>query len=157
VIPTLDPLRKLDLLRGGQQLDLADVLEEELQRVRGDVRPLGLDRVVDRLPVLDELDLELLDQAVELVDLPRVEMELVEREGNLVRIEVPRLASALKKLPGLLGVENYFRTPFRTCPGCRACFQAGTPSPGLTVASVPCVSTGLSGCGSLSSSISRRL
>ena len=33
VVAALDPLRELDLLRGGQQVDLADVLQEELQRV----------------------------------------------------------------------------------------------------------------------------
>jgi hypothetical protein len=33
MIATLDPLRQLDLLGGGQQLDLADVLQEELEPV----------------------------------------------------------------------------------------------------------------------------
>src|ERR687884_2275532 len=33
MVAPLDPLRELDLLRGCQQVDLADVLEEELQRV----------------------------------------------------------------------------------------------------------------------------
>ena len=33
MVAALDPLRELDLLRGGQQIDLADVLQEELQRV----------------------------------------------------------------------------------------------------------------------------
>ena len=37
VVAALDPLRELDLLGGGQQLDLADVLEEELQRVGRDL------------------------------------------------------------------------------------------------------------------------
>ena len=39
VVAALDPLRELDLLRGGQQVDLADVLQEELQRVGRDLRP----------------------------------------------------------------------------------------------------------------------
>src|SRR6266540_4383180 len=33
MVPALDPLRELDLLGGGQERDLADVLQEELQRV----------------------------------------------------------------------------------------------------------------------------
>jgi hypothetical protein len=37
MVAALDPLRELDLLGGGQELDLADVLEEELKRVRRDL------------------------------------------------------------------------------------------------------------------------
>ena len=37
VVAALDPLRELDLLRGREQVDLADVLEEELQRVGRDL------------------------------------------------------------------------------------------------------------------------
>src|SRR5581483_2270930 len=44
VVAALDALRELDFLRGGQQIDLADVLEEELQRVRGE---LGIDGLLD--------------------------------------------------------------------------------------------------------------
>ena len=47
VVAALDPLRELDLLRGGEQVDLADVLEEELQRVGRD-----LARLLDRLLLL---------------------------------------------------------------------------------------------------------
>ena len=46
VVAALDALRELDLLRGGQQVDLADVLEEQLQRVR---RELRLRRLLDLL------------------------------------------------------------------------------------------------------------
>ena len=44
VVAALDPLRELDLLGGGEQVDPADVLEEELQRVG---RDLGLGRLLD--------------------------------------------------------------------------------------------------------------
>ena len=37
VVAALDPLRELDLLRGGEQVDLADVLQEELERVGRDL------------------------------------------------------------------------------------------------------------------------
>src|SRR5438132_4948510 len=37
-VAALDPLREIDLLLGGQEADLADVLEEQLQRVRRHVR-----------------------------------------------------------------------------------------------------------------------
>jgi hypothetical protein len=33
VVAALNPLRELDLLRGGEQVDLTDVLQEQLQRV----------------------------------------------------------------------------------------------------------------------------
>ncbi len=49
VVTSLDPLREADLLRRGQQIDLADVLQEELQRIDRDLvrllRRLGVDRV----------------------------------------------------------------------------------------------------------------
>ena len=41
VVAALDPLRELDLLGGGEQVDLADVLQEELQRVGRDLERLG--------------------------------------------------------------------------------------------------------------------
>ena len=48
VVAALDALGELDLLRSGQQADLADVLEEELERVAGDLEGEG-----DRLLVVD--------------------------------------------------------------------------------------------------------
>jgi hypothetical protein len=41
VVAALDPLRELDLLRRGEQRHLADVLEEELERVGRDLPGLG--------------------------------------------------------------------------------------------------------------------
>src|SRR5207244_9182672 len=57
VLASLDPLRELDLLGSGQQLDLPDVLEEELERVGRDVA--RLDGEVELLTPfgLDHLDL----------------------------------------------------------------------------------------------------
>ena len=46
MVAALDALRELDLLRGGEQIDLADVLQEELERVG---RELDVDRLFDLL------------------------------------------------------------------------------------------------------------
>ena len=85
VVAALDPLRELDLLGGGQQVDLADVLEEELQRVGRDLARLGNRRCLfDLYPPTDDLDLQLLECLVELVDLRHVEIQLVQRARDLV-------------------------------------------------------------------------
>ena len=44
VVAALDLLRELDLLRRGQQVDLADVLQEQLQRVGRHLRRVEVDR-----------------------------------------------------------------------------------------------------------------
>ena len=72
VVAALDPLRELDLLGSGQERNLADVLEEELQRVGGDlallvVGPEGRERRLGG----DDLDVQLLQGAVEVVRLGR--------------------------------------------------------------------------------------
>ena len=92
VVAALDPLRELDLLRRREERHLADVLQEELQRVGRDLRvrlDLGLDVVVRR----DDRDPRLLERGVELVDLRRLELELVERQRDLVRVEAARCGS----------------------------------------------------------------
>src|SRR6185503_8684201 len=92
VLAALDPLRELDLLGGGEQWDLADVLEEQLQRVGGDLRlrrPRALALVVGGRLHADDLDLLLVEGGVEGVDLGRVQVELVERARELVRVEGP--------------------------------------------------------------------
>ena len=89
MLAALDPLRQLDFLRRGQQRHLADVLEEELQRVGRDLArllDLGL-----RLVALDDLDLQLLEGRVELVHLRRVEVELVERGRDVLGDQLARL------------------------------------------------------------------
>ena len=112
VVAALDALRKLDLLRRGEQVDLADVLEEELQRVRRD-----LARLCDRLLLLDlvddgnDLDLHLLERLVELVHLPRVELELVERERDVVLRDRTGGLGRLQKIPGFLGLEDVRHGP----------------------------------------------
>jgi hypothetical protein len=80
VVAALDALRELDFLRRGEQVDLADVLEKELQRVGRDLARLRDDLFLGH--VLDgrdrnDLDLQLFERAVELVDLSCIEIELV--------------------------------------------------------------------------------
>jgi hypothetical protein len=88
VLAALDALRELDLLCRRQQRDLADVLEEELERVGRDLR-LGLRvglRVVRPVRV-DDRDLRLLERRVEVVELRGLEVELVERKRELVGVD----------------------------------------------------------------------
>ena len=100
-IAALDALGEVDLLLRGQQAHLADVLQEQLQRVGRHVRleverrfrfapaaPVG--RTLDcarggdrRVDVLDELDLGALEEAVQLFDVGLVEVELGHRLGDL--------------------------------------------------------------------------
>ena len=89
--PSLDPLRQRELLRPRQQRDLADALEEELESVGGRVRReverrrglpgLGLVAAsrrsgLLRRGVIDQLDLAPLEEAVQLLDVGLVEVEL---------------------------------------------------------------------------------
>src|SRR4051812_44934078 len=101
-VAALDALGEVDLLLGGEQADLADVLEEQLEAVRRHVRTevqLGLGlapaalvgRALDLLRGgldgrvgLDELDLALLEELVQLLDVGLVEIELGDRGGDLV-------------------------------------------------------------------------
>ena len=92
MVAALDPLRELDLLRRREERHLADVLQEELQRVGGDLRLGRLPRALCfllRLRRIDDLDLLLVERVVERVDLGGVEVELVEGERDLVRGETP--------------------------------------------------------------------
>src|ERR687887_367426 len=108
VVPTLDPLRELDLLSGRQQVDLAHVLEEELQRVGRDLANLGYRLARPRLhlgPVLDDLDLKLVEGVVEVVDLCGVELELIERERDLGRIQRPGLPRGFQQTLRLVRLQ----------------------------------------------------
>ncbi len=94
-----DPLGKVDLLLRRQQPHLADALEEQLQRVGRHVRleierslAAGalLGRALDvqarrtgRVDVLDQLDLTALEEAVQLLDVGVVEVELGRGGRNL--------------------------------------------------------------------------
>jgi hypothetical protein len=95
VVAALDPLRELDLLGRGEQVDLADVLQEQLERVGRD-----LARLLRRLLFLHfgtghDLDVKLFESVVEVVDLCRLELELIERHRDLVCRQMTVL------LPGL--------------------------------------------------------
>jgi hypothetical protein len=139
VVAALDSLRELDLLRRGQQVDFADVLQEELERIGRDLRAFDVERVLLGLLDLNDLDVQLLEQTVELVDLPRVEGQLVERERDLLCGQLPRLAPDLKELPRLLDFENTPRR-LRTCCLLPSA-QLRSPSRLLTVLAVPEKST----------------
>ena len=92
MLAALDPLRELDLLCRREQRNLADVLEEELERVGRDLglRRLDLDLGLVGLARVHDRDLRLVERGVELVQLRRLELELVERERDLVRVEAAR-------------------------------------------------------------------
>ena len=106
VLAALDALRELDLLRGGQERDLADVLEEELKRVGRDLG-LGLDL---RLGLVrsgsHDGDLRLVESGVEVVELPRVELQLVERERELVGVDLARAIPDLEEALALVAGEG---------------------------------------------------
>ena len=111
MVAALDALRELDLLRGGEQVDPADVLEEELERVGRDLLRLDLlGRCVVLLVVAgDDLDLELVERLVEVVDLAGVEIELVECERDVVGGQGAGLLAGLQQRPRLLGLERPYR------------------------------------------------
>ena len=132
MVAALDPLRELDLLRRGQQVDLADVLQEQLERIGRDLRAFDVERVLFGLLGLNDLDVQLLEQTVELVDLPRVERQLVERERDLLCGQLPRLAPGLKELPRLLDLEDTPRRLRAWCSLLRSA-QLRTPSRLLAV------------------------
>ena len=114
MVAALDALRELDLLGGGEQVDLADVLEEELQRVSG-----NLARLLGRLLFLllragDDLDVQLFECVVEVVDLARLELELVERDGDLVGAELAVLLARLQERLCIIRLEQVRNGP-RCC------------------------------------------
>src|SRR3954447_19199736 len=101
-VAALDPLGEIDLLLRREQTDLADVLQEQLKGVGRHVGPqiqlgLGLAPLAlvrgplhlllggggGRIDVLDQLDLRLLEEAVKLLDVGLVEIELGDRVGDL--------------------------------------------------------------------------
>ena len=125
VLAALDPLRELDLLRGGQQRHLADVLEEELQRVGRDLARLFHFRF--RLVALHDLDLELVECRVELVHLTRVEIELVQRARNVV---CDQLAGLLAGVQQRLCLARSHDIECRACDGASGspCAHFGSPS-----------------------------
>jgi hypothetical protein len=118
VVAALDALCELHLLRRGQQRNAPDVLQEELERVGRDLG-VRLRLALDLLLCCgDDRDLRLVERSVELVELARLQVELVERKRYLVGIELPRLATDLEQALSLVGRENVVdrcsnRGPFR--------------------------------------------
>ena len=111
VVAALDPLRELDLLRRRQELDLADVLEEELQRVGRDLAlALALFFVLGFVSA-DDLDVQLLEGAEDHVQLGRIQIEVPERERDLVRADRPRLLRRNQQALGLLGLQDVYDAP----------------------------------------------
>jgi len=106
VVAPLDALGELHLLGGGQERDAADVLEEELERVGRDLGVGRLGLAFDRLLSVDDGDLSLVERGVELVELAWLEIELVEREGDLVGVELAGLEAGLEQALSLIGGED---------------------------------------------------
>jgi hypothetical protein len=105
VLTALDALRELDLLRRGEQRNLADVLQEELQCVGRDLR-LGLWLGLVRRRRNDR-DLRLVERRVDVVELRRLELQLVERERELVRVELPGAVADLEQALPLVTGEDF--------------------------------------------------
>jgi len=106
MVAALDPLRELDLLRSGQQVDLADVAQEELQRVGRDLARLGDRVLLVRRARVDDLDVDVAQRLVEIVDLSRVEVELAEADRDLLGRQRPRFLRRLEQRARLVGVED---------------------------------------------------
>jgi hypothetical protein len=109
MLAALDALRELDLLRRGEKRNLADVLQEELQRIGRDLgRRLGFRLgVIDRVSV-DDGDLRLFEGRVEVVELSRVEVQLIERERELIGIDLAGAVAALQQSLALVAREDLF-------------------------------------------------
>jgi len=96
MVAALDPLGELHLLCGREERNAPDVLEEELQGVGRDLR-VGLDLGLCRIVGSDDGDPRFLQRRVELVDLRRLELELVERERDLVGVQAAGAVAALEE------------------------------------------------------------
>ena len=120
-VAALDPFGEFDLLLGGQQADFADVLEEQLQGVRGHVRfqverlflaaPAFFagvgghrfrGRFLGRVHVLDKLDPRLLEVPVEVLDVGLVEIDLGHRRGDVAEGQHAELLPAVDEAFDLL-------------------------------------------------------
>ena len=78
------------------QVDLADVLQEELQRLGRDFALVDLGLLLGRL---DDLDVQLLEPAVQLVDLRRLELELINRDGAARQMRAARTPGRSRSAP----------------------------------------------------------
>ena len=141
MVAALDPLRELDLLGGGQQLDLADVLEEELERVGRDLADALVDpHLLLRLRLgglhVDDLDLQLLERPVE-----RRRSEPASRSSSSSASAIssaltrPGGLRRLEQVPCLLGLEM----PSRRRRLLRSLLSpAISPPPRVRCRTVPC-------------------
>jgi hypothetical protein len=105
MVAAFDPLGELHLLRRGQERNAADVLEKELKGVGSDLRR-KLDLRFRFVLHGDDGDPRLFQGSVELVDLTRLELELIERECDLVGIEAARPIAALEEPLRLIRCED---------------------------------------------------
>src|SRR5439155_15724890 len=141
-ITPLDPLRELDLLLRGQQPVAADLVHEQLQGVRGDVRELGVDvcgflGALAGAVVADLVPLRL-DALVEVVDLLLFEVERRDHAVDLRQLEAV-LASSTLEQSGQLGLEDAAPGPLRDRlvshqgPYARRGRSLGVPDRGATI------------------------
>ena len=132
MVSALDPLGELDLLGGGQERDLADVLEEELERVGRDLARLRLEIELGVVVFGDDLDVQLVESGVEILDLIRVEIELVKGDRDLVMREKPCfLPLPHERQRGVVAVGR----PLHGCSSPLDSSHLQTPS--LTVCRIP--------------------
>src|SRR4051794_34435612 len=136
-VTALDALRELDLLGGGEQADLADVLEEQLQGIGGHVR-LQVERLLalaaalavgalvlgggllSRVQVLDQLDADLLEVSVQVLDVRLVELYLGHSSGDVAEGEDAQLlATSDQRLYFFKFLDlSYEHSPTLSVPGC---------------------------------------
>jgi hypothetical protein len=128
VLAPLDALRELDLLSCGEQVDLPDVLQEELQRVGRDLARLFRLLLLFLVLAGDDLDVKLLQRVVEVVDLRRLEIELVECDGDLVCTELTVLLTELEERLRVLGLEQRGDAGDLRCDRCLGCAHSVPPS-----------------------------
>ncbi len=125
MVSPLDALRELDLLRCRQERNAPDVLQKELERVGRDLG-VGLGLALDLFLRVDDRDLRFVEGGVELIELARLEIELVECEGDLIRVEAAGLKPGLEQTLSLVGREDVLDR----CSKCRALrFTCGQPVP----------------------------
>jgi hypothetical protein len=132
VLTALDALGELDLLGRREQWDLADVLQEELKRVGRDLR-LGLDLGLGLVVRVDDRDLRLVEGGVELVELCRLEIELVESQRELVGVDLAGAVSALEQPRTFLARQDLLD---RRSRGSALRFFCGQTRPPFLVAAV---------------------
>jgi hypothetical protein len=105
MLAALDALRELDFLGCREQVDPADVLQKELERICrgfGCARRGGFFLFFRR----DDLDLLLLERRVELVELDYLKVEVDQREGDLLRRHRAAFAGGLHEALRLIRLEH---------------------------------------------------